>query len=118
MTAPEEQISELNVFVSTVVDSNHKRLFREMTRVAPFLELLKPEKLALITILEVRSHHSSPLVYVLTSVRQIMRLHGTGGIADGMKTARALLVVGKAVESEYKVHPTFTFPSIFGLHIC
>ncbi|VDC07236.1 unnamed protein product [Peniophora sp. CBMAI 1063] len=57
---------------------------KDITRVAPFLELLKPEKLALITILE------------------IMRLHGTGGIADGMKTARALLVVGKAVESEYK----------------
>lgn len=31
-----------------------------------------------------------------------MRLHGSGGVADGMKTARALLAVGKAVESEYK----------------
>ena len=31
-----------------------------------------------------------------------MHLHGTGGISEGMKTARALLAVGKAVEIEYK----------------
>lgn len=31
-----------------------------------------------------------------------MRLQGSGGVADGMKTARALLAVGKAVEIEYK----------------
>ncbi|KAI6030315.1 hypothetical protein EDC04DRAFT_2572269 [Pisolithus marmoratus] len=51
---------------------------------APFLSLVKPEKLSLITILEV------------------MRLHGSGGVNDGMKTARALLAVGRAVENEYK----------------
>jgi DNA-directed RNA polymerase, mitochondrial len=49
-----------------------------------FLKLIKPEKLSLITIME------------------IMRLSGTGGIADGMKTARSLLTVGKAIENEYK----------------
>ncbi|KAI0033505.1 hypothetical protein K488DRAFT_47601 [Vararia minispora EC-137] len=53
-------------------------------RVAPFLELLKVEKLSLITILE------------------IIRLHGSGGVTDGMKTARALVSVGKAIELEYK----------------
>ncbi|KAI5119282.1 hypothetical protein M0805_008061 [Coniferiporia weirii] len=53
-------------------------------RLAPFLSLLKPEKLSLITILE------------------LMRLQGTGGVAEGMKTARALLTVGRAVEMEYK----------------
>ncbi|KAI0255570.1 DNA/RNA polymerase [Lactifluus subvellereus] len=50
----------------------------------PFLSLIKPEKLSLITILE------------------IMRLQGSGGVADGMKTARGLVSVGKAVELEYK----------------
>ncbi|THH14382.1 hypothetical protein EW146_g5951 [Bondarzewia mesenterica] len=53
-------------------------------RLGPFLSLVKPEKLSLITILE------------------IMRLQGTGGVSDGMKTARALLAVGKAIELEYK----------------
>ncbi|KAL4063046.1 hypothetical protein V8B97DRAFT_2026531 [Scleroderma yunnanense] len=54
------------------------------TQLAPFLALVKPHKLSLITILEV------------------MRLHGSGGVNDGMKTARALLAVGRAVENEYK----------------
>ena len=31
-----------------------------------------------------------------------MRLNGSGGVLDGMKTARALLTVGRAVENEYK----------------
>ena len=48
------------------------------------MTLLKPEKLSLITILE------------------LMHLQGTGGVADGMKTARALIAIGKAVEIEYK----------------
>lgn len=42
------------------------------------------EKLSLITILE------------------IMQLQGTGGVSEGMKTARALIHVGKAVEIEHK----------------
>ena len=32
-----------------------------------------------------------------------MRLQGSGGVADGMKVARGLISVGKAVELEYKV---------------
>ncbi|EGN94691.1 hypothetical protein SERLA73DRAFT_114135 [Serpula lacrymans var. lacrymans S7.3] len=54
------------------------------TNLGPFLQLVKPSKLSLITILE------------------IMRLNGSGGVSDGMKTARALLTVGRAVENEYK----------------
>ncbi|KAH8982235.1 DNA/RNA polymerase [Lactarius akahatsu] len=50
----------------------------------PFLSLVKPEKLSLITILEV------------------MHLQGTGGVANGMKAARGLVGVGKAIELEYK----------------
>ncbi|KAK7055086.1 DNA-directed RNA polymerase [Favolaschia claudopus] len=51
---------------------------------APYLMLVKPEKLSLLTIVE------------------IMRLQGTGGVSEGMKTARALITIGKAVETEYK----------------
>jgi DNA-directed RNA polymerase len=51
---------------------------------SPFLSLVKPERLSLITILE------------------IMRLQGSGGVYDGMKTTRALVAVGKGVEMEYK----------------
>jgi DNA-directed RNA polymerase len=57
---------------------------RRRNYLGPFLSLIKPEMLSLITILEV------------------MRLQGSGGIADGMKTARGLVSVGKAVELEYK----------------
>lgn len=51
---------------------------------SPYLSLVNPERLSLITIFE------------------IMRLHGSGGITDGMKTTRALVSVGRAVELEYK----------------
>lgn len=51
---------------------------------SPYLHLVKAERLSLITILE------------------IMRLQGTGGVHDGMKTARGLIQVGKGVEIEYK----------------
>ncbi|KAI8096158.1 uncharacterized protein BX664DRAFT_382649 [Halteromyces radiatus] len=49
----------------------------------PFLKLLPAEKLSIITILE------------------LLRLHNSSGVADGMKTARAVIDVGKAVETEY-----------------
>ncbi|CAE6492233.1 unnamed protein product, partial [Rhizoctonia solani] len=49
---------------------------------SPFLRLLDTSKLAMITILE------------------LMRLHGTGGVSEGMKTSRALIAVGRAVETE------------------
>ncbi|EUC62471.1 DNA-directed RNA polymerase [Rhizoctonia solani AG-3 Rhs1AP] len=48
----------------------------------PFLRLLNTSKLAMITILE------------------LMRLHGTGGVSEGMKTSRALVSVGRAIEAE------------------
>jgi DNA-directed RNA polymerase len=57
---------------------------KQVQHMGPFLSLVKPEKLSLITILE------------------IMHLQGSGGVSDGMKTARALLTVGRAVENEYK----------------
>jgi DNA-directed RNA polymerase, mitochondrial len=57
---------------------------RKQRQLGPFLSLIKPEKLSLITILE------------------IMCLQGSGGVADGMKMARGLVSVGRAVELEYK----------------
>ncbi|KAJ3976640.1 DNA/RNA polymerase [Lentinula raphanica] len=53
-------------------------------QLSPYLSLVKPERLSLITIFE------------------IMRLQGSGGVSEGMKTTRALIAVGKAVENEYK----------------
>lgn len=51
---------------------------------APYLSLVRADRLSLITILE------------------IMQLQGTGGVAEGMKTTRALIMLGQAVELEYK----------------
>jgi DNA-directed RNA polymerase, mitochondrial len=62
-----------------------RRGMADAALLAPYLVLVKPERLSLITILE------------------IMRLQGSGGVYDGMKTTRALITVGKAVEMEYKV---------------
>ncbi|PWN47140.1 DNA/RNA polymerase, partial [Violaceomyces palustris] len=64
-------------------------------QISPFLQLLPPSKLALITILE------------------LMRMHGSGGVADGMKTTRALLQVGRAVETEYHAEVVRKNPQIF-----
>lgn len=58
-----------------------------------YLRLLSPDRLALVTILE------------------IMRLGNSGGVSDGMKTLRALLSVGRAVETEYRAS---TLQSIIG----
>ncbi|CAN3374178.1 hypothetical protein DIURU_003999 [Diutina rugosa] len=51
---------------------------------APYFVLVAPEKLCVITILE------------------LIRLNSTGGVADGMRAARALLSVGRSVELEYR----------------
>lgn len=49
-----------------------------------YLNVLPPKRLALITILE------------------LMRMVGSGGIVDGMKTLRGMIAVGRAVESEHR----------------
>ncbi|KAI0052454.1 DNA/RNA polymerase [Auriscalpium vulgare] len=68
-----------------VLVKDEARLVRaDSPRLAPFMSLLTPAKLSLLVILE------------------LMRMQGTGGVSEGMKTARALLSVGKAVEAEYK----------------
>ncbi|RCI03293.1 DNA-directed RNA polymerase [Rhizopus stolonifer] len=55
----------------------------ERRQYGPFLKVLPPNTLSIVTILE------------------LLRLHNSSGIGDGMKTARAILDVGKAVEMEY-----------------
>ncbi|KAI9511241.1 DNA/RNA polymerase [Russula earlei] len=76
-----EEASSHNTIQSLIDPTPSKKVFQPL---GPFLSLIKPEKLSLIAILE------------------IMRLQGSGGVADGMKTARGLVSVGKAVELEYK----------------
>ncbi|KAJ7088569.1 DNA/RNA polymerase [Mycena crocata] len=69
------------------VEEEHRPVGRKKIPVlAPYLSLVKAERLSILTILE------------------IMRLANSGGITEGMKTARALIEVGKAVENEYKAH--------------
>ncbi|KAF9581360.1 DNA-directed RNA polymerase [Lunasporangiospora selenospora] len=58
-------------------------LDKDRMQYGPFLKLLSPDKLSLITILE------------------LLRLNNSGGIVEGMKSARALISIGKAIESEY-----------------
>ncbi len=62
----------------------HAASKKQAQPLGPFLSLVKPEKLSIITILE------------------IMHLQGSGGVADGMKATRGLLGVGGAIELEYK----------------
>lgn len=52
---------------------------------APYLTLVPPEKMCVIAILE------------------ILKLNSTGGVVDGMRTARAVVSVGRALELEYKL---------------
>ncbi|KAJ9111267.1 hypothetical protein QFC22_006567 [Naganishia vaughanmartiniae] len=78
--------------VESVVDVSFDRTAASPD-LALYLRLLSPDRLALVTILE------------------IMRLGNSGGVSDGMKTLRALLAVGKAVETEYRAS---TMQSIIG----
>ena len=61
----------------------------------PFLCLLPASKMAMIVILE------------------IMRMQGISGVADGIKTTRALITVGKAIETEYSAVMLNKHPEIF-----
>lgn len=57
---------------------------KERAFYAPYMILVPPKKMSVITILE------------------LLKLNSTGGIVDGMRTARAVISVGKALELEYK----------------
>ncbi|GAA6030317.1 hypothetical protein JCM8097_009044 [Rhodosporidiobolus ruineniae] len=65
------------------IESGRDSAWGKDADVEPFLRLLPPSKMALITIVEV------------------MRLYGSGGVSEGVKAARAMLHVGRAIENEY-----------------
>ncbi|CAE6461591.1 unnamed protein product [Rhizoctonia solani] len=75
----EHDIKALETREKSVKPSTSNPLDAPLT---PFLRQLGTPKLAMITILE------------------LMRLHGTGGVSEGMKTSRALVSVGRAIEAE------------------
>lgn len=66
------------------LDPNARAQWKERAVYAPFLLLLPAQQLAVITLLE------------------LIKLNSTGGIVDGMRTARAVISVGRAVELEYR----------------
>lgn len=66
------------------VKPDAKNLMKDRAYYAPYLTLIPPKKMCVITILE------------------LLKLNSTGGIVDGMRTARAVISVGKALELEYK----------------
>ncbi|KAG6906515.1 hypothetical protein DXG01_013542 [Tephrocybe rancida] len=70
--------------IKNIAQAESKARKSSEPQLAPYLSLVDAERLSIITILEV------------------MRLQGSGGVHDGMKTTRALVAVGKAVEVEYK----------------
>ncbi|KAJ4001173.1 DNA/RNA polymerase [Lentinula boryana] len=78
-TKLQDRLNEEIQNIKLIEDKKEDRL-----QLSPYLSLVKPERLSLITIFE------------------IMRLQGSGGVSEGMKTTRALIAVGKAVENEYK----------------
>ncbi|KAK6456130.1 mitochondrial DNA-directed RNA polymerase [Scheffersomyces xylosifermentans] len=66
------------------LSADEKKLYKDREHYAPYFVLVPPEKMCVITILE------------------LLKLNSTGGIVDGMRAARALISVGKAVELEHK----------------
>ncbi|KAG6812715.1 hypothetical protein H0H92_001076 [Tricholoma furcatifolium] len=74
----------LTVEIKNIAVAEAKLRKSSEPQLAPYLSLVDAERLSILTILEV------------------MRLQGTGGVHDGMKTTRALVAIGRAVEVEYK----------------
>ncbi|AGO11467.1 AaceriACR224Cp [[Ashbya] aceris (nom. inval.)] len=67
-------------FVSTAGNPQ----LRSRAEYAPYITLVNPEKMCVITILE------------------LLSLNSTGGVSEGMRTTRAVLAIGKAIEMEYR----------------
>ncbi|CCE62675.1 hypothetical protein TPHA_0D00310 [Tetrapisispora phaffii CBS 4417] len=72
------------VMNSTEKKSTVSRQNRLRMEYAPYFTLVDPEKMCVITILE------------------LLKLNSTGGIIEGMRTARAVIAVGKAIEMEFR----------------
>lgn len=97
--ALKEDISRIIGEAETTPNWEDKVMFTSQRQfeghIAPFLKLMPPDKLALITVLEV------------------MRLQGLGGVAEGTKTTRTLISLGKAVEAEHYVTVLRQHPEVY-----
>ncbi|KAG8974649.1 DNA-directed RNA polymerase, partial [Tulasnella sp. 427] len=78
------EIKEKELVEGKKKESQSAKAVSENVPLGPFLSCLSPDVLATLTVMEV------------------MSLPSTSGVDGGMKTARALLDVGKAVEAEYQ----------------
>ena len=80
-----EEVRQCNELINNPL-KNHKDSKQDRARLeyAPYLTLVDPEKMCVITILE------------------LLKLNSTGGIIEGMRTARAVIAVGKAIEMEFR----------------
>lgn len=67
-----------------LMSSEEKKQMKDRSFYAPYLVLFDVKKLCVITILE------------------LLKLNSTGGIVDGMRAARAIISIGRAMELEYK----------------
>ncbi|CAR25404.1 DNA-directed RNA polymerase [Lachancea thermotolerans CBS 6340] len=68
----------------TSLSPQEKKQNKARQEYGPYLTLVDPEKMCVITILE------------------LLKLNSTGGIIEGMRTARAVISVGKAIEMEFR----------------
>ncbi|SCU83460.1 LADA_0C11584g1_1 [Lachancea dasiensis] len=66
------------------LSSQEKKQNKARQEYGPYLTLVDPEKMCVITILE------------------LLKLNSTGGVIEGMRTARAVISVGKAIEMEFR----------------
>lgn len=79
-----EWYTDMLPLVKEEIIKHKDKLGNKNTDFAPYLKLVNSEKMCVITILE------------------LLKLNSTGGIMEGMRTARAVISVGKAVEMEFR----------------
>ncbi|AET37737.1 DNA-directed RNA polymerase Ecym_1514 [Eremothecium cymbalariae DBVPG len=79
-----KRCKELVNLIDTKKPVQHSPKDKARMEYAPYLTLLNPEKMSVITILE------------------LLSLNSTGGVSEGMRTARAVMAIGKAVEMEFR----------------
>ncbi|AAS51450.1 ACR224Cp [Eremothecium gossypii ATCC 10895] len=72
------------LLASDILLTERRPHIRSRLEYAPYITLVNPEKMCVITILE------------------LLSLNSTGGVSEGMRTTRAVLAIGKAVEMEYR----------------
>ncbi|KAH3680771.1 hypothetical protein WICMUC_000122 [Wickerhamomyces mucosus] len=84
LTEEVERCSNIRKVDVSSLSKAAKSQYNERLKYADFMLYVSPEKLASITILE------------------LLKLNSTGGVADGMRTARAVVGVANAIELEFR----------------